>query len=135
MVTFLPERASSRAAIRPAAPAPTIRKWVRCRGPSIIKIAFWDVRLHSQPDWWFDQCLCRHDGSPAGPEATPKGAAETRRPSGSKTKSRLISLSVSVDFCRNSMEESYVLFASSPGGGRRCSGCADHQPCAGLGCA
>src|SRR4029453_5303745 len=29
MVTFLPVRASSRAAIRPAAPAPTIRKWVR----------------------------------------------------------------------------------------------------------
>src|SRR6516164_3857851 len=36
IVTFLPERASSRAAIRPAAPAPTIRKWVlRCE--SIIQ--------------------------------------------------------------------------------------------------
>ena len=28
MVTFLPARASSRAVIRPAAPAPTITKWV-----------------------------------------------------------------------------------------------------------
>src|SRR5258705_5817076 len=31
MVTLLPARASSRAVIRPAAPAPTIRKAVKCR--------------------------------------------------------------------------------------------------------
>src|SRR6516164_9901414 len=45
-VTRLPARASSRAAIRPAAPAPTIRKCVRCesamagRQPVIASAAF-----------------------------------------------------------------------------------------------
>src|SRR5216684_7678481 len=41
-VTLLPARASSRAAIRPAAPAPTIRTWVGCRrgiGPSESGVA------------------------------------------------------------------------------------------------
>src|SRR5215831_120729 len=98
MVTFLPERVSSRAAIRPAAPAPTIRKWVRCRGLSITKTAFWEVRLHGQPDKWCDRYLCSRDGSPSGRKQPPKGAAQTRRPSSSKTKSRLISSSASVDF-------------------------------------
>src|SRR6266852_4659374 len=32
IVTLLPARASSRAVMRPAAPAPTTRKFVRCRG-------------------------------------------------------------------------------------------------------
>src|SRR5438874_10679935 len=32
IVTLLPARASSRAAIKPAAPAPTIKKLVRCGG-------------------------------------------------------------------------------------------------------
>src|SRR2546429_2121710 len=32
IVTLLPARASSRAAIKPAAPAPTIKKFVRCGG-------------------------------------------------------------------------------------------------------
>src|SRR5262249_40085094 len=99
MVTFLPERVSSRAASRPAAPAPTIRKWVRSRGPSITKTAFWDVRLNSQPDWWFDQCLCRRDGSPSG-QRQPRRAPH--RQGDHQTKSRLISSSASVDFCRNS---------------------------------
>src|SRR5262249_47455286 len=46
---------------------------------------------------------------------------------------RSISSSASVDFCRNSMEESYVLFASCGGGGGRWGGGAAHQPGAGLG--
>src|SRR5712671_6196792 len=36
MVTLLPARASSRAVIRPAAPAPTIRKAVKCRGAIVL---------------------------------------------------------------------------------------------------
>src|SRR6516162_5803167 len=46
IVTRLPTRASSQAAIRPAAPAPTTRKCVRCRGAAGISGA----PLGSHPD-------------------------------------------------------------------------------------
>src|SRR5262249_46068461 len=58
-VTFLFERASSRAAIRPAAPAPTIRKWELERAID-HKTAFWDVASLIR---WFHQSLCRRNGS------------------------------------------------------------------------
>src|SRR6266850_4294843 len=41
IVTLLPARASSRAVMRPVAPAPTIRKCVGCRGPSITVLLLW----------------------------------------------------------------------------------------------
>src|ERR1700716_1342666 len=55
MVTFLPARASSRAAIRPAAPAPTIKTWaiktwVGPRGAIAHQDRLQGWRHHGQPD-------------------------------------------------------------------------------------
>src|ERR1700694_3784889 len=53
MVTLLPARASSRAVIRPAAPAPTIKKFVGCRG------AINDRARTAGDDAPLDRSLCR----------------------------------------------------------------------------